>query len=75
MKDALPSGHKLLAWVERSGEKHFIASFVGVFAVESRAPAIRVCTSLEEAHRWIDAEARGVGLPVEYLEEAPRGNR
>ena len=64
-------GGKLRAWIETRGGS-ISAAFVGVpDGVDqpqvSRLPAIRNCASVDDARRWIDAEAAALGLPVEWV--------
>lgn len=63
---------KLLAWIVPHGDE-FVAALVGSAAVRSRAPATQVCPSQLDARQWVEEEAAAVGLPVEWIDEAPQG--
>jgi hypothetical protein len=66
----MPQSSKLLAWVEPRGSQAFLAAFVGGAAV-ARQPAEQLCASHDEARQWIEGQAGELGLPVEWLNEAP----
>jgi hypothetical protein len=58
---------KLRAWVERHDDG-FVAAFVGENAY-ARAPATRLCDSLDEAHMWVEVEAAAFGVPVKWVDQ------
>jgi len=67
---------KLLAWTEQSEKDTVLAAFIGEGALphhgrEGRAPAIRQTSSFEEARQWVEAQAKLLGLPVQWLENKP----
>ncbi len=45
----MPHGHKLIAWIEYPGDGKYVASFVSEAAWNMRTPAVRVCTSYDQA--------------------------
>jgi hypothetical protein len=58
------SGGRLVAWIEPKGS-HFMVAFVSTTNRWSRDPATRLCTTVEEARRWIEQEAAALGgVPV-----------
>jgi hypothetical protein len=67
----MPQRSKLLAWVEPQSDNECLAAFVGGAATQ-RVPAMQLCSSREEARRWVEDEAAQFGLPVEWLSAAPR---
>lgn len=69
----MPQRSKLLAWVEPQSGNEFLAAFVGAPVATKRRPATQLCASPEEAQQWIEREASALGLPVEWVSQAPRG--
>ena len=69
----LPNG-KLLAWIEEGSHDTVHACFVGVAPDVSsreycsRAPALQICISRDDARRWVEREATAFGCPVEWVE-------
>ena len=61
---------KILAWVEPQGDLH-VAAFVAMPVARLRRPAKRTCASPQDAREWVEREADSVGLPVEWVEQAP----
>jgi hypothetical protein len=57
---------RLLAWIETCADDQFMAVFVGGGA-QRRASAARVCSSRDEAQRWVEAETATLSVPVEWL--------
>jgi hypothetical protein len=57
----------LLAWIEPQGDGVFVGAYVGELAAR-RAPATQVCRSPDEARRWIEDQAAGLGLPVRWVD-------
>lgn len=68
----MPQRSRLLAWVEPRSDGEVVAAFVGG-AARQRAPAMEVCASVDEAREWVEHEAAEFGLPVEWVNMAPRG--
>ena len=67
---------KLLAWTEQRENDTVLASYVGEGALgrqgrKGRAPATHKTTSVQEAHSWVEQQARQLGLPVQWLDHAP----
>jgi hypothetical protein len=62
---------KLLAWVEQSDDKAFLAAFVAADA-RHREPAAQLCSSHDEARGWIETQAMALDAPVEWVAAAPR---
>ena len=62
---------KLRAWIEHCTKQGVLAAFIGVpeegDARLRRLPATRLCASIDEARRWVEAEARTLGVPVEWV--------
>jgi hypothetical protein len=63
----------LHAWITPTDSHEFVAAFVGSDAARQRAPATQLCASPTEAEQWIKAQADALGLPVDWVAEAPRG--
>lgn len=61
-----PSG-KLRAWIASYCGEEFVAAFVGESAASCREPATRRCHSADEARGWVEAEARAIGLEIDWL--------
>jgi hypothetical protein len=68
----MPQNSKLLAWIEPRSDDQFLAAFVGKPVAGLREPATQTCASQEEARLWVEQEAAAVGLPVEWVSQAPR---
>jgi hypothetical protein len=73
----LPRG-KLLAWIEPLSDDEFVAAFVGEGAaptqgqdVSGRAPATQLCSSIDDARRWVHDQAAAFDLPVQWLDAVP----
>ena len=66
----MPQSGKLLAWVEPTNGD-FLAAYVGGAATK-RWPATQLCASSDEARRWVEHDAAKLGVPVEWVSEAPR---
>ena len=66
----MPQSGKLLAWVEPQSEEEFLGAYVGGAATK-RWPATQLCASLDEARRWVERDAAELGVPVEWVSEAP----
>jgi hypothetical protein len=64
-----PEGH-LLGWVEERSAVAFVGAFVGEDAV-GRVPAVRACSSANEARQWVEQQAAALGLPVRWLSATP----
>ena len=62
---------KLLAWIAPHGDE-FVAAIVGAAAVRARPPATQRCSTRPKAREWVEQEAAGVDLPVEWVDQAPR---
>jgi hypothetical protein len=62
---------KIRAWIEHCSKQGVLAAFVGVPGEGgvplARLPATRLCASPEEARRWVETEARALGVPVEWV--------
>jgi hypothetical protein len=62
---------KLRAWIEHCTKEGLLAAFIGMPEEGDpplgRLPATRLCASLEEARRWVEAEARALGVSVEWV--------
>jgi hypothetical protein len=67
----VPQSSKLLAWVEPKDDDEFLAAYVGGAATK-RWPATQLCASPDEARRWVEHDAAELGVPVEWVSEAPR---
>jgi hypothetical protein len=52
--------------MEKSCDGRVVAAFVGETRTSRRQPASRQFVSEQEARRWIEWEARQVGLPVAW---------
>jgi len=72
-----PASH-LLAWIRPISTDEFIAAFVGEGATAcanrnfpGRAPATELCSSPEEARRWIEEQAAAFQLPVKWVSKIP----
>jgi hypothetical protein len=70
----------LLAWIKPRSVDEFVAAFVGEDAALSarkdfpgRAPATRLCSSPDEARRWMEDQAAALDLPIKWMSEEPRG--
>jgi hypothetical protein len=70
----------LLGWVETRSADEFVGAFVSEYAAldaggqfAARAPATQVCSSPEEARRWIKHQAEELDLPVKWVSGAARG--
>jgi hypothetical protein len=73
-----PSGN-LLAWIKPSGAGAFIGAFVGEGATPDgrrhfpgRAPAIRSCSSSDEARKWVEDQATALDLPIKWIPAMPQ---
>jgi hypothetical protein len=67
--DAMQS-NKLVAWVEPRSRHEFVAAFVSAATASHRAPAVRQCSSPDEARHWVEREAAALGhVPVEWVSE------
>jgi hypothetical protein len=73
----MPSSGTLVAWIELRGDDQCLAAFVGAYGPRrvptGRAPATQLCSSQADARQWVEDQATALGLPVEWLAEAPRG--
>lgn len=62
---------KLRAWIEHCTKPGVLVAFIAVPEEDGaplpRLPATRLCASLEEARRWVVAEAQMLGVPVEWM--------
>jgi len=58
-------GSKLLAWVDPR-TLGVLAVYIGGDAT-AQQPATKVCSSTDEAHAWVEAQAAALGLQVEWL--------
>jgi hypothetical protein len=72
-----PSGN-LLAWIRPRSDDEFIAAYVGEYAAPGvrkdfagRAPATQICSSPDQAQRWIEEQAAALDLPLKWLTEVP----
>jgi len=63
----MPASASLIAWIENRCER-FVAAYVGSDA-PGRAPAIQLCCSADEARRWVETEAKGLGVPIQWVEQ------
>jgi hypothetical protein len=65
---------KIRAWIEHCTKDGVLAAFVGVPGEGDpplqRLPATRLCVSLDEAKKWVEAEAMAIGVPVEWVSQA-----
>ncbi len=68
----------LLAWIKPRSPDEFVASFVGEGALPGaykdfpgRAPARKLCASLDEARRWIEDQAAALDLSVQWVSDMP----
>jgi hypothetical protein len=62
----MPHSDRLLAWIESCADDEFLAAFVGS-AASKRIPATQLCSSPDEARRWVQEEAAAFGgVPVEW---------
>jgi len=73
-----PNGN-LLAWIKPCSDDAFIAAFVGEDAAAGacqdfpgRAPATQLCSSSQQARRWIEEQAAALDLPLRWLTDGPR---
>jgi hypothetical protein len=74
-----PHGN-LLASINPCSADEFVADFVGEGAVPGayrdfrrRAPATKLCSSSDQARRWIEEQAAALDLPVKWVRDIPRG--
>ena len=68
-----PQG-KLCAWIETQGGKvsgRFIGVPLSAGLPSRRLPARKSFSSPEEARQWVEAEARALGLPIEWVDGPP----
>ena len=63
---------RLIAWIERRAPYEFIAAFVASTMASTRKPAVRRCSSHDEARHWVEAEAAAFDVPVEWVDRAPQ---
>lgn len=70
----------LLAWIKPRSPGEFVAAFVGEDAApgargdfSGRAPATQLCSSPDEARRWIEDQAAAFDLPVRWVSCIPTG--
>jgi hypothetical protein len=70
----------LLAWIKPGGAGEFIGAFVGEGAAPDgrrlfpgRAPAVRSCSSSDEARKWVEDQATALDLPVKWVPDMPQG--
>jgi hypothetical protein len=61
----MPKRDKLLAWIEPH-DGNYLASIVSGGA-PGRRPATRVCTSAEDARRWVETRAGELDVPFEWV--------
>ena len=74
-----PHGN-LLASIKPCSPTEFVAAFVGEGAVpgasrdfRGRAPAAKLCSSSDQARRWVEEQAAALDLPVKWVHDIPRG--
>jgi len=67
MRSIVRAAGKLIAWIETKAGGEVVGAFLGETTENKRLPAIRVCSSPQEAHAWIEREAIELGLPVEWI--------
>jgi hypothetical protein len=68
----MPENNKLLAWIEPHADDAYRAAFVGKAAADHRMPAMRLCSSIDDARKWVEEEAAAIDVPVEWLSKPPR---
>jgi hypothetical protein len=60
---------KIRAWTNDAGPAGVVAAYVGMaegrFPLQ-RAPATQICASPDEARHWIEAEARALGVSIDW---------
>jgi hypothetical protein len=56
---------------EARGDDEYVAAFVGEYAI-IRSPATELCSTPDGANEWINAQAAAFGLPVRWIDAAPR---
>jgi hypothetical protein len=66
----------LIAWIEPHGSNQFVGAYVGEGAgpdpqanFAGRAPATRLCSSREEAGKWIVEQATALDLPIKWISQ------
>ena len=64
------SGNKLSAWIELIDDK-FVAALRAA-QTPNRAPATRLCSTVEEAKEWVEREVAALDVPMEWVRHCPR---
>ena len=74
-----PHGN-LFASIKPRSPNEFVAAFVGEGTVpggyedfRGRAPAAKLCSSPDQAWRWVEEQAAALDLPVKWVRDIPRG--
>ena len=65
----MSTSSKLLAWIEPSDGREYLAAFVASATASRREPAAYSCASPFEAHRWVEVQAAEFGVPVEWIDQ------
>jgi hypothetical protein len=70
----------LLGWIKPLSADEFVGAFVGEGAVPDarrgfpgRAPAMQLCSTLDEARQWVEEQAAAFNLPVKWVSEISTG--
>jgi hypothetical protein len=71
----MPSGNKLLAWIESRSGQEFTAAFVSAPTASRRRPATRSYASPDQARQWVEQEAAALGIPVEWTDSSPEHDK
>lgn len=64
----MPQNNRLLAWIEPQAPVNSSPPL----SAARRHPAMCLCSSPAEARQWIEHEAKKLGIPIEWVNEAPR---
>jgi hypothetical protein len=71
----MSAGHRLVAWIEPK-DGHWAAAIISEATRWLRAPAIRLFSSVHEAHGWIEQEAAALGgVPVAWVDQPRHAGR